>query len=37
MNLSNNLIGGEVIGYGGFGCVFRPAIKCSSNKKNYEK
>ena len=26
MNLSNNLIGGEVIGYGGFGCVFRPAI-----------
>ena len=33
MNLINNLIGGEVIGYGGFGCVFRPAIKCSSNKK----
>ena len=33
MNLINNLIGGEVIGYGGFGCVFKPAIKCSSNKK----
>ena len=26
--MENNLIGGEAIAAGGFGCVFRPALKC---------
>ena len=25
--------GGNVIGSGGFGCVFRPALKCSKKKQ----
>ncbi len=25
--------GGDVIGSGGFGCVFRPALKCSKKKQ----
>ena len=26
--------GGEVIGSGGYGCVFRPSLKCKSNTKS---
>lgn len=29
-----NLKGGKVIGSGGFGCVFKPAIKCKGQKRN---
>jgi len=29
LDTTNNLIGGEAIAAGGFGCVFRPALKCS--------
>ena len=27
-NLYSKLKGGKVIGSGGFGCIFRPALKC---------
>ena len=27
----NDINGGKSIGHGGFGCVFRPSIKCNSN------
>lgn len=30
----NDLKGGKVIGSGGFGCVFKPAIKCKNQKRN---
>jgi hypothetical protein len=30
---SINYIGGDIIGHGGYGCVFRPPISCSSGKK----
>jgi len=35
MNYQN---GGKVIGAGGFGCVFYPALKCkeNNNKFNYK-
>ena len=34
MSLNNRKkFGGEVIGAGGFGCVFRPALKCNNSKK----
>jgi serine/threonine protein kinase len=31
---TNSLKGGKVIGSGGFGCVFKPAIKCKGEKRN---
>jgi serine/threonine protein kinase len=31
---STSLNGGKVIGSGGFGCVFKPAIKCKDEKRN---
>jgi hypothetical protein len=31
--LTTNLKGGKVIGSGGFGCVFNPAIKCKGQKR----
>lgn len=31
---TNNLKGGKVIGSGGFGCVFKPALKCVGQKRN---
>ena len=34
MSLNNRKkFGGEVIGAGGFGCVFKPALKCNNSKK----
>lgn len=33
-NTSTNRNGGKVIASGGFGCVFRPAIKCKTQKNN---
>ena len=27
--------GGKVIGSGGFGCIFRPQIKCNASYKTY--
>ena len=30
-------IGGKVIGSGGFGCVFRPALKCKGKKRTVKK
>ena len=27
--------GGKVIGSGGFGCIFRPQIKCNASEKIY--
>ena len=30
-------IGGNVIGSGGFGCVFRPALKCKGKKRTVKK
>jgi len=32
--ITNSLKGGKVIGSGGFGCVFKPAIKCKGQKRN---
>jgi serine/threonine protein kinase len=29
-------VGGKVIGYGGFGCAFRPALKCKGDEKREE-
>lgn len=36
MNSTRKIHAGKVIGSGGFGCVFRPALKCN-NKKNKTK
>jgi serine/threonine protein kinase len=33
-SMKNSLKGGKVIGSGGFGCVFKPAIKCKGQKRN---
>jgi len=30
----HSLKGGDVIGSGGFGCIFRPALKCKNNSNN---
>ena len=30
-------IGGKVVGSGGFGCVFRPALKCKGKKRTVKK
>jgi serine/threonine protein kinase len=32
-NSSTSLKGGKVIGSGGFGCIFKPALKCKNKKK----
>jgi hypothetical protein len=29
--------GGSAIGSGGFGCVFKPAIKCKESNNTYNK
>ena len=31
------MIGGNLLGQGGFGCVFHPAILCKKNKKKPEE
>jgi len=31
---TNNLKGGKVIASGGFGCIFKPALKCVGQKRN---
>lgn len=33
-SIKSRLKGGKVIGSGGFGCVFKPAIKCKNQKRN---
>ena len=30
----NNIKGGNVIASGGFGCVFKPALKCKGKSRN---
>ena len=30
-------IAGKVIGSGGFGCIFKPQLKCKKNKYKYDK
>ena len=35
-NRTRRRVGGDVIGSGGFGCVFRPALKCKNKtQRNY--
>jgi serine/threonine protein kinase len=36
-NRKNQALGGKVIGSGGFGCVFDPALKCSGSSKREPK
>ena len=31
-----NLYGGEVIGAGGYGCVFKPALRCQNSNKRID-
>ena len=33
-NKNNVIKGGEVIGSGGYGCVFSPALKCKNQTRN---
>ena len=33
MNSTRKISAGKVIGSGGFGCVFKPALKCNNKKK----
>ena len=36
MRKRNTLLGGEVIDTGGFGCVFKPALRCKNTKIRYK-
>jgi hypothetical protein len=35
-NKTKKKVGGKVIGYGGFGCAFRPALKCKGDEQREE-
>ena len=35
INNKNNVTGGKVLASGGFGCVFKPALKCEGESKRH--
>ena len=35
-NKTRKIKGGKVIGSGGFGCIFKPALKCTSKKRSHK-
>ena len=34
--MTNKINGGKVIGSGGFGCIFKPALKCKNKEERLE-